>query len=162
MSDGTKYNIGDEWKPNPFSVCKCVGPSAIACSMIMVCFDHQQNQRKPGDRWLANPTTDCTCTVGNFVICRSLNEPACMDVSGNLRNNNETWMNSSCVDCSCINGSINCTGYDVNVTYGLYSVALFQTCEACDIPSRAQESFSTCKGKQKVFFFSLITYLCLE
>ncbi|KAL9982816.1 hypothetical protein ACROYT_G004923 [Oculina patagonica] len=144
-SGGKIYNVGDEWKPNPFSVCKCAAPSAIQCSIIMVCLDHQQNQRQPGDRWLANPTNLCSCTLGNFVICQLLNEPVCMDISGNLRKYGETWMNNSCVDCSCNNGSINCTGYDVNITYGLYSVRLFSTCEKCDIPSNALEKSSTCK-----------------
>ncbi|KAL9982928.1 hypothetical protein ACROYT_G005043 [Oculina patagonica] len=67
-----------------------------------------------------------------------------MDISGNLRKNGETWMNSSCVDCSCINGSINCTGYNVNITYGLFNVELFPTCEKCHILLSA-ENLHTCK-----------------
>ncbi|KAL9982927.1 hypothetical protein ACROYT_G005042 [Oculina patagonica] len=144
-SDGKIYNVGDEWKPNQFSVCKCAGPSAIQCSIIMVCLDHQQNQRQPGDRWLANPTNLCTCTDGNFVICQILKEPVCMDISGSLRQYGETWMNSSCVYCSCNNSGINCSGYNVNITHGLYSVELFPTCEKCDIPSNALGNLNTCK-----------------
>ena len=149
MWSGTKYNIGDEWKPDPFTTCTCVGPSSVSCSRVMPCFDHQNNQRQPGDKWLQDPTTNCTCTDAHFVMCQKLDEPACMDASGNLRKNRETWISSSCVDCSCNNGSVKCTRYDVNVTYGLYSVTLFPTCETCDVPSRAVGRFSTCKGKQK-------------
>lgn len=145
-SGGKIYNVGDEWRPSPFSVCRCVAPSAIACSLTPACFDRQQNQREPGDRWLENPTTNCTCTVHNFVMCQKLNGPVCMDLSGNLRKNRETWMNSSCVVCECVNGTINCTRYDVNVTYGLYSVELLPTCEKCAVPSRTLEPFRTCKG----------------
>lgn len=145
---GKNYDIGDEWKPDPLTTCKCVGPSSVACSRVMPCFDRQKNQRQPGDRWLEDPTTNCTCTDTHFVMCQKLDEPVCMDASGNLRKNRETWISSSCVDCSCINGSINCTGYGVNVTYGLFSVTLVPTCETCGISSGALEKFSTCKGKQ--------------
>ena len=69
-----------------------------------------------------------------------------MDISGNLRKNREAWMNSSCVACECVNGTIECTRYDVNVTYGLYSVELLPTCEQCAVPLRTQEPYSTCKG----------------
>ena len=144
VDNGKIYNIGDEWKPSPFSVCKCVGPSAIACSLSLPCFDHQGNQRQPGDRWLTNPTTNCTCYEHGFVLCQQLNEPACMDINGNLRKNNETWKNSSCVACQCVNGAINCTRYDVNVTNGLYSVELVPTCEKCAVSS--ETLYSTCKG----------------
>ena len=149
VSDGKLYNVGDEWKPSPSSVCRCVGPASIACSLIMVCIDHQQNQRNPGDRWLSNPTTSCTCTNSNFVICEILKEPSCMDINGNLRTNNETWMNSSCVDCLCFNGNINCTRYDVNITFGLYTVKMFPTCEKCDTPSSVSVpgNLLSCKGK---------------
>ena len=146
-SDGKIYNIGDEWRPNPLSLCKCVAPSAIACSISLPCFDHQFNQRQPGDRWLENPTTNCTCNEHSLVLCQQLNEPVCMDISGNLRKNRETWMNSSCVACECVNGTINCTGYDVNVTYGLYSVELLSICEKCTVPLRTLETLSTCKGE---------------
>ncbi len=158
-SDGKIYNVGDEWKPNQFSVCKCAGPSAIQCSIIMVCLDHQQNQRQPGDRWLANPTNLCTCTDGNFVICQILKEPVCMDISGSLHQYGETWMNSSCVYCSCNNSGINCSGYNVNITHGLYSVKLFPTCEKCDIPSNALGYLNTCKGKQSFLFQFFIRHL---
>jgi len=70
-----------------------------------------------------------------------------MDISGNLRKNREKWMNSSCVACECVNGTINCTGYDVDVTYGLYSVELLPTCEQCGASLKTQEPYSTCKGK---------------
>lgn len=149
-SDGKIYNIGDEWRPSPFSVCKCVAPSAVACSMFLPCFDHQFNQRQPGDRWLENPTTNCTCTEHSLVLCQKLNEPVCMDISGNLRKNEETWMNSSCVACECVNGTINCTEHDVNVTYGLYSVTLLPTCEKCAVPLKTLETFSTCKGEWNI------------
>ena len=56
-------------------------------------------------------------------------------------------MNSSCVACECVNGTINCTGYDVDVTYGLYSVELLPTCEQCGASLKTQEPYSTCKGK---------------
>ena len=149
-SDGKIYNIGDEWRPSPFSVCKCVAPSAVACSLSLPCFDHQFNQRQPGDRWLENPTTNCTCTQHSLVLCQILNEPICMDISGNLRKNGETWMNGSCVACQCVNGTINCTGYDVNVTYGLYSVELLPTCEKCAVPLKTVETFSACKGEWNI------------
>ena len=162
VSDGTVYNVGDEWRPSRrYSVCKCVGPSLTECSLMMVCFDHHQNQREPGDRWLSNPTTSCTCTDSNFVICELLQEPACMDISGNLRNNNETWMNSSCVGCSCVNGNINCTRYDVKITYGLYSVKMSPTCENCDIPSNVELGDShSCEGKEQ-FYPVLPTSQCI-
>ncbi|KAL9982399.1 hypothetical protein ACROYT_G004435 [Oculina patagonica] len=142
-SNGTFSNVGDEWRPNISSICRCTAPSSINCSVA--CIDYQQNLRKPGDQWLEDPTTNCTCTDQNSVKCEVLKEPVCMDISGNLRKNKETWMNSSCVDCTCINGGINCTRKDVNISYGLYSVKLFPTCEKCDVPSRALQRFRACK-----------------
>ncbi|XP_020632523.1 uncharacterized protein LOC110069351, partial [Orbicella faveolata] len=109
------------------------------------CLDHQFNRRQAGDKWLKNPTTNCTCIEHSFVLCQKLNEPVCMDISGNLRKNRETWMNSSCVACECVNGTINCTRYDVNVTYGLYYVEPIPTCEQCAVPLRTEEPYSTCK-----------------
>ena len=148
-SDGKIYNIGDEWRPSPFSVCRCDAPSVFLC--LMPCFDRQVNQRQPDDRWLENPTTNCTCIQHHVVLCQTLNEPVCMDISGNLRKNGEAWMNSSCVACECVNGTINCTGYDVNVTYGLYSVELLPICEKCAVPLlRTRETFSTCKGEWNI------------
>ena len=125
-------------------MCKCTNHSSVECSKV--CIDFQKNLRKPGDQWLEDLTTYCNCTEQNLVKCEVLNDTACIDISGNLRKNRETWINSSCVNCSCINGSINCTRYDVNISYGLYSVELFPTCEKCDIPSRTLQRFSTCKG----------------
>ena len=100
-----------------------------------------------GDSWRPSPFYWCTCTKHRFVQCEKLNEPICKDLSGNLRKNGETWKNSSCVACECVNGTINCTGHDVNVTYGLYSVELLPTCEKCAVPLRTLEAFSTCKGE---------------
>jgi len=51
------------------------------------------------------------------------------------------------VACECVNGTINCTVYDVNVTYGLYSVEPLPTCEQCAVPLRTLQTFSTCKGE---------------
>ncbi|KAJ7385554.1 Cysteine-rich motor neuron 1 protein [Desmophyllum pertusum] len=140
LYDGTSYAVGDEWKPNPLTSCRCAPPFGILeCSSIFipVCADHEGARREPGDRWLEHPTKNCTCNKYNFVRCDRLDEPVCMDVSGNLRKYRETWMNGSCVDCACVNGSINCTRYNVNISYGLYHVELLPTCEQCDIPLRA-------------------------
>ncbi len=144
--------MGDTWKPNPLTACRCTAPSLVECSLkvvpVYMCLDHNRYSREPGDQWLANPTTNCTCTNSGVVICQIiLNEPLCIDISGNSRKNGETWMNSSCVYCSCINGSINCSGYDVKITYGLFSVQLFPTCEKCHIQSSALWNPYTCKGK---------------
>ena len=146
-SDWEIYNVGDSWRPSPFYWCKCFALSEITCTQ---CFDHKFSKKQPGDRWLENLTTICTCTKYRFVHCEKLNEPICKDLSGNLRKNGETWKNSPCVACECVNGTINCTGHDVNVTYGLYSVELLPTCEKCAVPLRTLEAFSTCKGEWNI------------
>ena len=146
-ADGTIYDVGDEWRPDPFTVCRCAAPSSIECALSLRCIDHQGNLRDPGEQWLPNPTTSCTCNQFHLVACVILEEPACMDISGSLRKNGETWTNGSCVHCTCINGTISCTGYNVKITYGLYSVQLFPTCEKCDLPSRTQDTLSACKGR---------------
>ncbi|XP_020611038.1 uncharacterized protein LOC110049574 [Orbicella faveolata] len=115
------------------------------------CFDHQLNQRQPGEKWFKDPTTNCICTEYSSVLCQKLNESVCMDIRGNLRKNREAWMNSSCVACECVNGTINCTGYDVNITHGLYSVELLPTCEQCAVLLRTQEPYSTCKVYLELF-----------
>ena len=138
-NNGTFHNVGDEWRPNNFTTCRCAAPSAIECSSA--CIDFQQNTRKPGELWLEDPTTYCTCNHQNLARCYVLKEPACIDVSGNMRKDRETWMKSSCVYCACINGRIDCSRYHVNITYGLYSVESFPTCESV-IFRRDQEDVS--------------------
>ncbi|XP_015753284.1 PREDICTED: kielin/chordin-like protein [Acropora digitifera] len=108
------------------------------------CTDNQRNTRKPGDVWLQDPKTNCTCTSNNSVACERLSEPVCLDVGGKFRKNLETWLNSSCVECACVNGSINCTEYDVIITPGLYKVDVSPTCQLCDIRMQTALASNAC------------------
>ncbi|RMX57662.1 hypothetical protein pdam_00005012, partial [Pocillopora damicornis] len=156
-SDGTTYNVGDEWMPTPFNLCRCVAPLSIQCTLIFRCADNHGNTKNPGDQWLQSPTISCTCNQGNLVACTTLKQPVCMDGNGNFRKDKETWTNGSCVHCTCILGSINCTGYHVNITHGLYSVNSYPTCEGCEVMSRTQGALSSCRAyhdlstKEKLF-----------
>lgn len=151
-TDGTLRKIGDVWKPSPLSSCSCTAGQFIQCLMILppltlkpiviVCVDSQGNTRKSGDMWLDNPQSKCRCTDQNFVSCEFLSEPMCQDISGTFRKNAETWMNNSCVECACVNGSINCNKTVVNITYGLYKISKFPTCEHCETP----QTLSACKA----------------
>ena len=110
------------------------------------CMDNQRNTRKPGDVWLKDPKTNCTCTSNNSVVCERLFVPVCLDVSGKFRKNFETWLNGSCMECVCVNGSVNCTVYDVIITPGLYKVDVSPTCQLCDIPLQTAFSSNACIG----------------
>ena len=134
--DGNIHQIGDAWKPSDLSTCTCTGPR----------IDGQQNTRQRGEVWLEDPRTNCSCTQNNSVICSKLPDPVCLDASGNFRKNFETWLNGSCVECACVNGSINCTRYDANITYGLYKVAEYPTCQLCHNPTKTAMALSSCKG----------------
>ncbi|XP_073240174.1 uncharacterized protein [Porites lutea] len=68
----------------------------------------------------------------------------CQDIKGIFRKNMETWMNGSCVECTCSNGTINCTQTIISITYGLYNVSVFPTCEGCT--SQETQTFSACKA----------------
>ena len=148
-SDGTTYNVGDEWMPTPFNLCRCVAPLSIQCTLIFRCADKHGNTKNPGDQWLQSPTISCTCNQGNLVACTTLKQPVCTDGNGNFRKDKEMWTNGSCVHCTCILGSINCTGYHVNITHGLYSVNSYPTCEGCEVMSRTQGALSSCRGELK-------------
>ena len=79
-----------------------------------------------------------------------------MDGGGNFRKDKETWTNGSCVHCTCILGSINCTGYHVNITHVLYSVNSYPTCEGCEVMSRTQGALSSCRSElKKIELFNL-------
>ena len=135
--------------PTPFNLCRCVAPLSIQCTLIFRCADNHGNTKNPGDQWLQSPTISCTCKQGNLVACTTIKQPVCMDGSGNFRKDKETWTNGSCVHCTCILGSINCTGYHVNITHGLYSVNSYPTCEGCEVMSRTQGALSSCRGELK-------------
>ncbi|CAH3158045.1 unnamed protein product, partial [Pocillopora meandrina] len=145
-SDGTTYNVGDEWMPTPSNLCRCVAPLSIQCTLIFRCADNHGNTKNPGDQWLQSPTISCTCKQGNLVACTTLKQPVCMDGNGNFRKDKEMWTNGSCVHCTCILGSINCTGYHVNITHGLYSVNSYPTCEGCEVMSRTEGALSSCRA----------------
>ena len=57
-------------------------------------------------------------------------------------------MTGSCVECACIRGTINCTQTIVSITYGLYNVSVYPTCEGCT--SQETLTFSACKGEKLV------------
>ena len=151
-----------------FSTCTCTGPQSIQCfaqlppPVVKICTDGQLNIKKPGEVWLEDPRTNCTCTRNNFVLCEILREPVCLDVSGKFRTNLETWSNGSCVECACVNGSINCNRYDVNISYGLYSVILFPLCEQCIVPSQTALALSACKGGYQTQLQWLLLQLSLQ
>ncbi|XP_044169377.1 uncharacterized protein LOC122953512 [Acropora millepora] len=124
---------------------------AFICIVVFVhdakgfsCMDNQRNTRKPGDVWLEDSKTNCTCTSNNSVVCERLFDPVCLDVSGKFRKNFETWLNGSCVECGCVNGSVNCTVYDVIITPGLYKVDVSPTCQLCDIRLQTALSSNAC------------------
>ncbi|XP_015780085.1 PREDICTED: uncharacterized protein LOC107357960 [Acropora digitifera] len=108
------------------------------------CMDNQRNTRKPGDVWLEDPKKKCTCTSNNSVVCERLFDPVCLDVNGKFRKNFETWLNGSCVECACVNGSVNCTVYDVIITPGLYKVDVSPTCQLCEIRLQTALSSNAC------------------
>ena len=114
--------------------------------MLIVCRDHHYQSRNPGDEWLVNSKKKCSCSQSNFVSCLRLKEPACMDITRVIRNNQDTWMKSTCIKCVCENGSVNCTRFEVNITYGLYEVESYGICEHCVYPV-TRESSVACKGK---------------
>ena len=116
---------------------------------ILICRDHHQQTRKPGEEWLANSLAKCRCIQQGLVACQLLKEPECMDSSNTIRKNQETWMKSACIKCACVNGSVNCTRYEVNISYGLYEVKTYPTCERCAFLSTADSSES-CAGKLKL------------
>ena len=129
------------------------GPMQVQYTFVVLpptidfsCTDNQRNTRKPGDVWLEDPKTNCTCTSNNSVACERLSEPECLDVGGKFRKNLETWLNSSCVECACVNGSINCTEYDVIITPGLYKVDVSPTCQLCDIRLQTALASNACIG----------------
>ncbi|XP_015780086.1 PREDICTED: kielin/chordin-like protein [Acropora digitifera] len=150
-SQGNTRQIGETWKEGILSTCSCTGPMKMQCSSavrppptIFSCTDNQRNTREPGDVWLKDPKTNCTCTSNNSVACEQLSQPVCLDVSGQFRKNFETWLNGSCVECACVNGSINCTEYDVIITPGLYKVDVSPTCQLCDIRLQTALSSNAC------------------
>ena len=114
------------------------------------CMDNQRNTRKSGDVWLEDPKKKCTCTSNNSVVCERLFDPVCLDVNGKFRKNFETWLNGSCVECACVNGSVNCTVYDVIITPGLYKVDVSPTCQLCDIRLQTALSSNACIGGLKL------------
>lgn len=104
-------------------------------------------QRKTSTKlWLRNATTMCRCNSNLHVECVTRDRPACMDISGTIRSNGEEWFNSSCVKCICVNGSISCSKADVNISYGLFKVNKYPTCERCYEPLQKQEAISACEG----------------
>ena len=155
--DGKSYNLGDVWKPTPNSQCSCTAELLIQCSILpplepttvfRVCQDNEQRIRNPGDEWLIDPTTKCTCSRDKFVLCAALKEPVCMDRSGKIKKHQETWFKNDCIKCACVNGSVNCTRYQVNVTtYGLFEVKTYPICERC-WHTFENDSFEDCKGKE--------------
>ena len=145
--------IGETWKEGILSTCSCTGPMKMQCSSavrplptIFSCTDNQRNTGEPGDVWLKDPKTNCTCTSNNSVACERLSQPVCLDVRGQFRKNFETWWNGSCVECACVNGSINCTEYDVIITPGLYKVDVSPTCQLCDIRPQTALPSNACIG----------------
>ena len=76
-----------------------------------------------------------------------------MDASGHIRANMEVWMNNSCVKCACVNATVNCTRYDVEITYGLFKVKELPTCEHCVLSDQTSEALSACKGKFSITIF---------
>ena len=121
--------------------------------------------KTPDEPWLRNSTTKCFCKSDLTVECLILDEPACMDTKGKIRNNNEQWLNSSCVKCTCLNGTINCSQYIVNITYGLFKVNKFSTCEQCaDLYQRQERTHSACKGKETeaMSYLVKVQYTLLE
>ena len=102
--------------------------------------------KTPDEPWLRNSTTKCFCKSDLTVECLILDEPACMDIAGKIRNNNEEWL-KSCVKCTCLNGTIKCSQYIVNITYGLFKVDEHATCEQC-ADSSATKGDSACEGKE--------------
>ena len=140
-------------KTKPHDTCTCTPVQFIVCSIIVTtieffCEDYDGNIRNPSDIWLENPQLKCRCLDNNFVICDSLPKPMCQDINGIFRKNMETWMNGSCVECACSNGTINCTQTIISITYGLYNVSVFPTCEGCT--SQETQTFSACKGEKLV------------
>ena len=160
--DGKSYNVGDVWKPTPNSQCSCTAELLIQCSssfvftlkplkpttVFRVCRDNEQRIRNPGDEWLNEPTTKCTCSRDKFVLCAILKEPVCMDSSGKIKKHQETWLKNDCIKCACINGSVNCTRYEVNVTYGLFEVKTYPICELC-WHTFENDSSEDCKGEER-------------
>ena len=126
-----------------FTVC-----SIIVTAIEFFCEDYDGNRRNPGDIWLENPQLKCRCLDNNFAICDSLPKPMCQDINGIFRKNMESWMTGSCVECACIRGTINCTQTIVSITYGLYNVSVYPTCEGCT--SQETLTFSACKGEKLV------------
>lgn len=111
------------------------------------CRDDQHKLRNPGEVWLINSTIKCSCSQNMSVNCHMLNEPVCLDSSGEIRDNMETWMNwTRCIKCECMDGNMNCTRYEVNVTYGLFEVKTFQTFEQDALPLMSTDSFAACEG----------------
>ena len=70
-----------------------------------------------------------------------------MDSSGKIKKHQETWLKNDCIKCACVNGSVNCTRYQVNVTYGLFEVKTYPICERC-LYTFEKDSFEDCKGKE--------------
>ena len=70
-----------------------------------------------------------------------------MDSSSRIRKYQETWLKNDCIKCACINGSINCTRYEVNVTYGLFEVKTYPICERC-LHTFENDSSEDCIGKE--------------
>ena len=160
--DGKSYNVGDVWKPTNNSQCTCTAELLFQCSwpsfvftfpplkpttVFKVCLDNELRIRNPGDEWLNDPTTKCTCSRNKFALCTILKEPVCMDSSSRIRKHQETWLKNDCIKCTCINGSVNCTRYEVNVTYGLFEVKTYPICERC-LHTFENDSSEDCKGKE--------------
>ena len=57
-----------------------------------------------------------------------------MDRSGKIKKHQETWFKNDCIKCACVNGGVNCTRYQVNVTYGLFEVKTYPISSAVGIP----------------------------
>ena len=153
---GNMCQIGEIWKEGVFSTCSCTGPMQVQFISVVPpapigspCTDNQTNKREPGDVWLEDPKTNCTCTSNNSVTCERLSDPVCLDVRGKFRKNFETWLNGTCVECACVNGSINCTEYDVVITPGLYKVDVSPTCQLCNIRLQTALSSNACIGGWK-------------
>ena len=154
--DGKSYNVGDVWKPTPDSQCSCTAELLIECSILpplettiafRVCQDNEQRIRNPGDEWLVDPTTMCTCLLDKLALCAVLKEPVCVDSSGKIKKHQETWFKNDCIKCACVNGSVHCTIYQVNVTYGLFEVKTYPICERC-FHTFENDSSEDCKGKE--------------
>ena len=71
-----------------------------------------------------------------------------MDSSGKIKKYQETWLKNDCIKCACINGSVNCTRYEVNVTYGLFEVKTYPICELC-WHTFENDSSEDCKGEER-------------